>query len=67
MAARKKPVAVYSLADLGVDPATVGSSGARTRVLEAAPRPPREDRVLVNDTGDAGAKLAAYLVEHKLA
>ena len=67
MAARKKPVTVYGLADLGVDPATVGSSGARTRILAAAPRPPRADRVLVSDTGDAGAQLAAYLVEHKLA
>lgn len=63
MAARKKPVTVWSLADLGVDPADIAP---RTRVLDAAPRPPRADRVLVTDTGDAGAKLAAYLVEHKL-
>jgi electron transfer flavoprotein beta subunit len=67
MAARKKPVTVWSLADLGIDPGTVGASGARTRILSAAPRPAREDRVLVTDTGDAGAQLAAYLVEHKLA
>lgn len=67
MAARTKPVTVWSLADLGVDPGTVGSTGARTRILEAAPRPARDDRVLVTDTGDAGAQLAAYLVEHKLA
>lgn len=67
MAARKKPVTVWSLADLGVDPVSVGASGARTRIVEAAPRPPRENRVLVTDTGDAGARLAAYLVEHKLA
>lgn len=67
MAARKKPVTLWSLADLGIDAATVGSSGARTRILSAAPRPPREDRVLVTDTGDAGTKLAAFLVQHKLA
>ncbi len=66
MAARKKPVTTLTLADLGVDPATVGSAGARTEVLEAAPRPPREDRVLVTDTGDAGTRLAAWLVERKL-
>ena len=66
MAARKKPVTTWTLADLGVDPATVGAAGARTRVLEAAPRPAREDRVLVTDTGDAGARLAAWLVERKL-
>ena len=45
MAARKKPVTTLTLADLGVDPATVGSVGARTQVLDAAARPPREDRV----------------------
>lgn len=67
MAARKKPVTVWSLADLGVAAAAVGTAGARARVLEAAPRPPRTDRVLVTDTGDAGAQLAAYLVEHQLA
>ncbi len=66
MAARKKPVTTWTLADLGVDPATVGAAGARTRVLDAAPRPAREDRVLVTDTGDAGTRLAAWLVERKL-
>lgn len=66
MAARKKPVVTWTLADLGVDPAAVGVAGARARVLAAAPRPPRADRVLVTDTGDAGARLAAYLVERKL-
>ncbi len=66
MAARKKPVETLTLADLGIDPSSVGAAGARTQVLEAAPRPAREDRVLVNDTGDAGVRLAAYLVENKL-
>lgn len=66
MAAKKKPVTTLTLADLGVDPATVGTAGARTQVLAAAPRPPREDRVLVQDTGDAGTRLAAWLVEQKL-
>lgn len=66
MAARKKPVTAWSLADLAVDPATVGQSAARTRVLEAVPRPPREDRVLITDDGDAGLRLAAYLVENRL-
>ncbi|QCB94259.1 electron transfer flavoprotein subunit beta/FixA family protein [Cellulomonas shaoxiangyii] len=66
MAARKKPVTTLSLADLGVDPATVGAAGARTQVLEAAPRPPREDRVLLTDTGDAGTRLAAWLVDRRL-
>ena len=66
MAARKKPVTVLSLADLDVDPATVGSAGARTEVLQAAARPARAHRVLVTDDGTAGTQLAAYLVENKL-
>jgi len=66
MAARKKPVEVLSLADLGIDPGSVGSAGARTEVVLAAARPAREHRVLVTDDGTAGATLAAYLVENKL-
>ena len=67
MAARSKPVDVLSLADLGVDPATVGAAGARTRIVEAAPRPQRENRVLVTDDGTAGAQLARFLVDAGLA
>lgn len=66
MAARKKPVETLDLADLGVDPAAVGTAGARTEVLEAAPRPPRTDRVLETDDGQAGVRLAAWLVEREL-
>lgn len=67
MAARSMPVTTLTLADLSVDSATVGSDAARTEVLSAAPRPPREDRVLVTDEGDAGVRLAAYLVDRGLA
>ena len=66
MAARKKTVLTWSLADLGVDPSDVGPAGARTRVLDAVPRPPRENRVLITDEGDAGLRLAAYLAENNL-
>ncbi|PVU83680.1 electron transfer flavoprotein subunit beta [Cellulomonas sp. WB94] len=66
MAARKKPVEVLALADLGVGATTVGDAGARTEVVDAARRPTRENRILVTDDGDAGLRLAAYLVENKL-
>src|SRR5665648_1068987 len=66
MAARKTPVTAWSLADLGIDPAAVGDAGARTRVLEATPRPVREDRVLITDDGEAGLRLVAYLAENRL-
>ena len=67
MAARKKPVTTLTLADLGLSPSEVGAVGARTQVVEAAARPARENRVLINDQGDAGTQLAAYLVENQLA
>lgn len=66
MAARKKPVTAWTLADLGVDAGSGGAAGARTRVLEATPRPARENRVLVTDDGEAGTRLAAYLVQNRL-
>ena len=66
MAARKKPITTLTLADLEVDASRVGAPGARTEVLEAAARPPRDNRVLVTDTGDAGVRLAAYLVDNQL-
>lgn len=66
MAARKKKVETLTLADLGVDPAAVGTDAARTEVVEAAERPEREDRLLWTDDGTAGTRLVEYLVEHKL-
>lgn len=66
MAARKKPVTRWSLADLGVESGDVGEAAARTQVLEATERPPREDRVLVTDDGEAGTRLAQHLVEQRL-
>lgn len=66
MAARKKTVTTWTLADLGIEPDEVGAAGARTAVVTAAERPARDDRVLVTDGGDAGVRLAAYLVENKL-
>ena len=66
MAARKKPVEVLTLDDLRIDRASVGVSGSRTEVLGADERPPRENRVLITDEGDAGERLAAYLVDNKL-
>jgi electron transfer flavoprotein beta subunit len=66
MAARKKPVEVVDLAVLGIDAGQVGTAGARTAVLSATERPPRENRVLITDEGDAGARLAAFLVDNKL-
>lgn len=66
-AARRTPVVQWSTTDLGIAPAEVGSPAARTLVIEATPRPPRQNRVLLTDSGDAGLRLAAYLVDNNLA
>ena len=65
MAAKKKPVEHWSLADLGVDAAQVGLDAAWTKVESFAARPPRSQGEIVADEGDGGAKLAAFLTERK--
>ncbi|MEI2777136.1 MAG: electron transfer flavoprotein subunit beta/FixA family protein [Tetrasphaera sp.] len=65
MAAKKKPVETWSLADLGVDPGSVGLAGAYTAVVGVTKRPPREQGEIVTDEGDGGTKLAAFLSARK--
>ncbi|AKU17465.1 electron transfer flavoprotein subunit beta/FixA family protein [Luteipulveratus mongoliensis] len=65
MAAKKKPVETWSLADLGVDAGQVGLDAAWTKVESFAARPPREQGEIVTDEGDGGTKLAEFLVAQK--
>jgi len=65
MAAKKKPVEQWSLADLGVDASQVGLEAAWTKVESFAARPPRSQGEIVPDEGDGGSKLAAFLTERK--
>jgi electron transfer flavoprotein beta subunit len=65
MAAKKKPVDTWSLADLGIDPSEVGLDAAWTKVESYAARPPRQKGQIVADEGDGGEKLAAFLAERK--
>ena len=65
MAAKKKPVEKWSLADLGIDASQVGIDAAWTKVEAFAARPPRSQGEIVPDEGDGGKKLAAFLTEHK--
>jgi electron transfer flavoprotein beta subunit len=66
MAAKKKPVTTLSIADAGIDAAGVGAAGALTSVTSAAPKPAKGAGEKVVDDGDGGAKVAAFLVAHKL-
>ena len=66
MAAKKKPVATLTLADVGVDAGEVGLAHALTTVTSASPKPPKSAGEKVTDEGDGGDKIAAYLVGQKL-
>src|SRR5262249_14974165 len=66
MAAKKKPVASLTLADAGIDPSEVGLANALSAVTEAAPKPPKAGGEKVDDEGDGGEKIAAYLVAQKI-
>jgi electron transfer flavoprotein beta subunit len=66
MAAKKKPVETWSLADLGVDASQVGLDAAYTQVLAADARPPRTAGEIVKDEDGSGAKaLVDFLASKK--
>ena len=59
MAAKKKPVEKWSLADLGLDASQVGLEAAWTRVAAFDARPPRAPGRDRPDEGEGGSKLAS--------
>jgi electron transfer flavoprotein beta subunit len=66
MAAKKKPVETWSLADLGVDAGQVGLSAAWTAVESTQARPPRTAGEIVKDEDGSGAKaLVDFLASKK--
>ena len=65
MAAKKKPVETWSLADIGLDAGSVGLDAAWTKVESFAQRPPRAHGQIVNDEGDGGTRLAGFLSAQK--
>jgi len=66
MAAKKKPVETWSLADLGVDPGQVGLAAAWTSVEATEARPPRSQGEIVTDEDGSGAKaLVDFLASKK--
>ena len=66
MAAKKKPVEKKTLADLGIDPSTVGLASATSQVLDFAGRPPKGEGVKVPDEGDGAEKLVGFLASQKI-
>ncbi len=66
LAAKKKPVTTWSVSDLGVEPAQVGTAGAATAVRSVAPKPPRQAGTVLVDDGEAAVQVADFLVAQKL-
>ncbi len=69
MAAKSKPLAVKTLAEIGLDPGEVGLGNGWARIVDAQPRRNKEAGKRVEDdgTGEVGAKaLADWLEEQKI-
>ena len=65
MAAKKKPVETYGLADLGVDAGEVGTAGAWSKVESFEAAPPRQAGTVVTDDGEGADKLLEFLASKK--
>jgi len=65
MAAKKKPVETYGLADLGVDAGDVGTAGAWSKVESFEAAPPRQAGTVVTDEGEGADKLLEFLASKK--
>ena len=65
MAAKKKPVEKFAVADAEIDAALVGLAGAASEVVDFADAPPREKGQIVKDEGDGGVKVAEFLASKK--
>ena len=65
MAAKKKPVESWSLADLGIEAEQVGLDGAWTKVDVVAAAPAAHRGTIVKDEGEGGKKLAEFLAAQK--
>ncbi|MGC0418652.1 electron transfer flavoprotein beta subunit [Embleya sp. AB8] len=65
MAAKKKPLESLDLDDLGIESDQVGLSAAWSIVDTATKRPPRAKGEVVEDEGEGGVQLAAFLAARK--
>jgi electron transfer flavoprotein beta subunit len=66
MAAKKKPVQTWSLADLEISADQVGGASAWTEVVEVTARPPRSAGTIVTDEdGSGAAELVEFLSTNK--
>lgn len=66
MGAKRKPVETWTVADLNIDPGTVGLRGARTRVVGTTRPPARAAGEVHEDKGDAAIRIVEFLIARKV-
>lgn len=67
MAARQKEITTLSLADLGIDAASVGSAGATTKVVDSRPPEARGATKVIREAPDEAARqVVALLAERRI-
>ncbi len=67
MQAKKKPLEELTLADLEIDPATVGAAGSGQEILSVIEAEAREAGEIIDDeSGDAHERIVSFLEELKV-
>jgi electron transfer flavoprotein beta subunit len=66
MGAKRKPLEVLTLADLGLRPEDAGETGSKTKVLGLSQPQPRAHSTRIDDDGDAAQKIYDFLVDRQL-
>jgi electron transfer flavoprotein beta subunit len=66
MGAKKKPLEMLTLADLGLGAGDAGDGGSKTTVLGIATPPGRVNSVKITDDGNAAQAIVDYLVDKQL-
>jgi len=66
MAAKSKPVDQLTVADLGIDPGSVGAGGAGQEIVAVEDAPAREAGEIVEDDGEAYTRIVSFLEDLKV-
>ena len=66
MASKKKPLGTFSLADLGLDPSSVGAAAARERALSSEKVSTQRKGELYQGNEGAADRVVAFLIEQKV-
>jgi electron transfer flavoprotein beta subunit len=66
MAAKRKPLEIKTVADLGLDVGAVGEAGAMTTVLSIGPPPARAEATRIDDEATAAERIVEFLSQREL-